>query len=87
MWWVVGRLWTVLTVLAPHVDDESERVPHPHGAGHAGPRSAVACADLHVALGGLQREHHRVARGHSVDIFSSYQIVLNTKMEAFYECS
>ena len=51
-----------LTVLAAHVDDECKRIADSDRASDPVTGGAVPVADLHVALGRTQREHHRVSR-------------------------
>ena len=64
--WIVGyentQVFSVLTKVGPHVDDEGEGVADAHRPGHPGAVERVAGAHLHRALGRRQREVNRVRR-------------------------
>ena len=64
--WIAGydssQVFSVLTKVGPHVDDEGEWVADAHRAGHPGAVERVAGAHLHRALGRRQREVNRVRR-------------------------
>lgn len=64
----IGRTW-FLTPLTPHEDEQSERVTHVNGTGHACPACPVALPDLHVTLGWREREVDRVRRVYPVERF------------------
>lgn len=56
----------IITVFAPHVDDQRQRVSDAYGSAHPVAGGSVSVPYFHVTLGRRQRENDRIARGHSV---------------------
>lgn len=45
------QIYQRLTIFAPHVNDQRQRIPHPDGSSYPVTRSPVPVSDLHVTLG------------------------------------
>lgn len=56
----------VVTVFAPHVDDQRQRVSNAHRSTHPVSSGTVSVSNFHVTFGRRQREHDWVSGGHSV---------------------
>lgn len=58
--------FVIVTIFAPHVDDQGQRVSDAYGSANSISCSAVSVPYFHVTFGWRQRENDRIAGGHSI---------------------
>jgi len=54
----------MITIFAPHVDDQSQRISNAYRSSHPVSGSAVSVPYFHVTLGRRQCKDDRIASGH-----------------------